>query len=113
MTSQSFRAAMALVGQDPEALRERLGVPELAKLPKPVSVERASWLPPPPAPEQGSTYPTAPSPGSSYPVGSGSSYPTKPLEGRAEGCTNPAIRVEWRNMKDADKKSFVNSVRCL
>lgn len=68
---------------------------------------------PPPAPEQGSTYPTAPSPGSSYPVGSGSSYPTKPLEGRAEGCTNPAIRVEWRNMKDADKKSFVNAVTCL
>ncbi len=29
------------------------------------------------------------------------------------GCTNPAVRVEWRNMKDEDKKSFVDAVRCL
>ncbi|RYP75065.1 hypothetical protein DL769_003894 [Monosporascus sp. CRB-8-3] len=28
-------------------------------------------------------------------------------------CANPRIRVEWRNMRDADKLSFVNAVKCL
>jgi len=28
-------------------------------------------------------------------------------------CTSPIVRVEWRNMADADKLSFVNAVSCL
>ncbi|KXJ87784.1 hypothetical protein Micbo1qcDRAFT_151793 [Microdochium bolleyi] len=28
-------------------------------------------------------------------------------------CPNPRIRVEWRNMADADKLSYVRAVRCL
>lgn len=28
-------------------------------------------------------------------------------------CPNPSVRVEWRNMKDEDKKSFVDAIGCL
>lgn len=28
-------------------------------------------------------------------------------------CKNPSIRVEWRNMKNADRHGFLNGVKCL
>ncbi|RYP91186.1 hypothetical protein DL770_002663 [Monosporascus sp. CRB-9-2] len=35
------------------------------------------------------------------------------VEDRGPGCTNPAIRREWRNMSPADRRSFVTAIRCL
>ncbi|RYP31226.1 hypothetical protein DL767_005855 [Monosporascus sp. MG133] len=35
------------------------------------------------------------------------------VEERGPGCTNPAIRREWRNMTPADRRSFVLAIRCL
>ncbi|EMR62334.1 putative tyrosinase protein [Eutypa lata UCREL1] len=31
----------------------------------------------------------------------------------SSGCTSPETLVEWRNMQDADKKSYVTAIRCL
>ena len=31
----------------------------------------------------------------------------------AGSCTNPAPRIEWRNLGDGDKTAFVRAIRCL
>lgn len=31
----------------------------------------------------------------------------------AASCTNPQIRIEWRNYSDADRKAFVDAISCL
>ncbi|RYP01453.1 hypothetical protein DL763_000116 [Monosporascus cannonballus] len=49
-------------------------------------------------------------------ISSDATLPTNPPANGTEntvGCTNPEVLVEWRNMKTADKKSFVTAIRCL
>ncbi|CZS83131.1 unnamed protein product [Fusarium graminearum] len=36
-----------------------------------------------------------------------------PYENSSNACQNPTKRVEWRQLKDADKQSYIDAVKCL
>ncbi|KAJ4253856.1 hypothetical protein NW762_010251 [Fusarium torreyae] len=36
-----------------------------------------------------------------------------PYKDPSPSCKNPVKRVEWRELKDADKQSYINAVKCL
>ncbi|ORY68415.1 uncharacterized protein BCR38DRAFT_334658 [Pseudomassariella vexata] len=37
----------------------------------------------------------------------------EPAAAAADTCTNPTVRVEWRDMADSDKTAFLKAVNCL
>ena len=99
-----YQASLGIHVGDAINVNVTIGLPSIGKYP----------TAPPPAPE--TEEPEEPEePSGTYPVAGEGSYPVKPLKQRqfTKACTNPAVRVEWRNMKEADKKSFVDAVKCL
>jgi len=48
-------------------------------------------------------------------VGAHANFASADLKTTATGssCRSPAVRVEWRNMKDGDKKAFMGAIKCL